>query len=51
MLNFSILLIHVHLMDQVNWDSAIVKMTGYAETNTQSRSLSCWYLNYHDNRG
>ena len=41
MLNSSILVILADLRDRVNSDSAILKMAGYAETTTQSRSLSC----------
>ena len=40
-MNSSILVIHVNLRDRVNSDSGIMKMARYAETSTQSRSLSC----------
>ena len=50
-MNSSILVIHFNLSDQVNSESGIVKMARYAKTSAQSRSLSCEYLNYLDNRG
>ena len=40
-MNCSILVIHVNLRDRVNSDSGIMNIARYAETNTQSRCLSC----------
>ena len=40
-MNSSILVIPFNLSDEVNSDSGIVKMAGYAKTSAQSRSLSC----------
>ena len=50
-MNSSILVFHADLRDRVNSDSAILKTGVYGETTTQSRSLTCWYLNHRDNGG